>query len=574
MSNERSRTPLGGLSANGPSNRIEVLIALFFIAALIWCARLVFLQVIVAEENTNLAVAQRTLDIEIAPRRGTIYDRNGKVLATSVDATTVYANPREISDVDATAKALADTLGGKAAEYKELIAQDSTFVYVKRKADEEDADALRKQELKGIYFLEDSKRVYPYGKVAGQILGFVGVDDEGLSGLEFYYNDILSGEPGRLAVQLGGTSKADGSKAAITIPGSTTVDEPAVDGQDIVISLDIDMQTYVEDRLAVGVDEIGGVDGNAVVMDASTGEIIAMASTPYFNPSNTSKVEEGATSAKSITVQFEPGSIFKTVSAMALLEADAVTINTKIDCPAYIKADEYYVSDAHERPSMTMDMRKIIADSSNVGISLAVEQYLGFDALYQKILAYGLNEPTGIDYPGEASGYLTDSSQWSHIQQYNVSFGQGVSVTPIQMVRFYGALANKGVACTPHFLISKPQTDETATYETEQIIKNKAAIPEMVEMLEAVVTEGTAKKAAIDGYRVVGKTGTAEFVDEDTNLYVKNVYNLDFVGFLPKASTPLVCFVGVNEVPYEGQTVEVFRDIMTEAISRYRIVQG
>lgn len=569
MSRERSRTPLGGLSEAKPSNRLEVLMLLFFALALIWCARLVFLQVVVADENSDRAVSSRTVNVEIAPRRGTIYDRNGKVLATSVDATTVYANPREISDPAVTAEKLADTLGGKASEYKELLVQDTSFVYVKRKADEEDGEALRKLELDGIYFLEDSKRVYPYGKVAGQILGFVGVDDEGLSGLELYYDDILSGEPGRLKMQQSGL----GETGVITIPGGTAIDEPAVDGQDIIISLDIDMQTYVEDRLAVGVDEIGGVDGNAVLMDASTGEIIAMASTPYFNPANTKDVEEGATSAKSITVQFEPGSIFKTVSAMALLEAEAVSINTQINCPAYIKADEYYVSDAHERPDMTMDMRQIIADSSNVGISLAVEQYLGFDALYQKILAYGLNEPTGIDYPGEAGGYLTDSSQWSHIQQYNVSFGQGVSVTPLQMVRFYGALTNKGVACTPHFLVSKPQTDEKATYETKRIIKNKAAIPEMVEMLEAVVTQGTAKKAAIDGYRVVGKTGTAEFVDEDTNVYMKNVYNLDFVGFLPNASTPLVCFVGVNEVPYAGQTVEVFRDIMIEAISRYRIVQ-
>ena len=567
MSDGRSYASKEGMGGSLPSNRTEWLLVLFVVLALVWGLRLVHLQVIDADRNSEAGAQSRTVSIELPARRGTIYDRNGKVLATSVEAVSVYANPDEVEEVDFTARALADVLGGKAADYKDLLSQDGSFVYIKRKIDVEVGEELKQLALGGIYFLEDTKRVYPYGKVAGQILGFVGIDDDGLTGLELYYDDILSGKPGKLVKQQGGGANPT------PIPGGTEVDEPAVDGQDIVISLDIDMQTYLEERLALGVEELGGNDGNAVLMDASTGEVIAMASTPFFNPADTSKVEEGATSAKSVTVQFEPGSIFKTVSAMALLEAEAVTSQTEINCPARIQANEYYVSDAHERPDMVMDMRKIIADSSNVGVSLAVEQYLGFDALYDKILAYGLNEPTGIDYPGEASGYLTNVDSWTHIQQYNVTFGQGVSVTPVQMVRFYGALTNDGVACTPHFLVSKPQSGETVEYKTERIIKNKAAIPEMVSMLEAVVTEGTAKNAAIDGYTVAGKTGTAEFVDEDTGAYVANVYNLDFIGFLPGASTPLVCFVGVSEVAYEGETVGMFKDIMTEAISRYRIVQ-
>ncbi len=557
-------TPQG---SNLPTRRTAILLILFFVLAIIWIVRLVYLQIIKAPEWSKDAAASRTLSIDLPARRGTIYDRNGNVLATSVDAATIYANPKEITDVGGTAQALADVLGGKADDYAEYLTEDVTFVYMKRQADMDKANALRERGLDGIYFLDDTKRVYPYGQTAGQIVGLVDVDGNGLTGLELYYDDILSGTAGKRVYQIGGEG--------VPIPDGTMEDEPAQDGQDIVISIDVDMQADLEDRLAQGVDEIGGSDGSAVLMDASSGEILAMASTPYLNPSDTSKMKEGADSIKAVSHAFEPGSIFKTVSAMALLEADAITPDVQIDCPAYLKAEDgYTVSDSHKRPDVTYTFREVINESSNVGISLAIKNYLGFGPLYDKILSYGLNDVTGVDYPGEAGGYLApDIDTWSLIAKYNLTFGQGVSVTPLQMVRFYGAIANNGVACTPHLLISKPQTGETPTYETKQIIENVDAIPTMISMLETVVTDGTGTGAAIDGYSVAGKTGTAEYADEEKGGYVEGAWNLDFTGFLPGASLPLVCFVGVNEVPYERNTTEVFHDIMSDAIDRYGIVQ-
>ena len=555
-----------------PSNRIAVLLLSFLVLALIWAGRLVYLQVIKAPEYSEAAAASRTLTVDLPARRGTIYDRSGNVLATSVEAKTIYANPKEVTDVDGTAAALAETLGGKAEDYTGYLTQDTTFVYVKRQADMEKAESLRAKGLSGIYFLDDTKRVYPYGQTAGQIVGLVDVDGNGLTGLELYYDDILSGTPGKRIFQTGGVDKNGDS---IPIPDGTEVDEPAQDGQDIVISIDIDMQKDLEDRLAQGVEEIGGTEGSAVLMDASSGEILAIASTPYLNPSDTSKMETGADSVKAVSHAFEPGSIFKTVSAMALLEQSAITPETVIDCPAYLEAEDgYMVSDAHERPDAAFTFREIINESSNVGITLAVRDYLGFGPLYDKILTYGLNDVTGIDYPGEAAGYLAPSVEtWSNIAKYNLTFGQGISVTPLQMTRFYGALANNGVACTPHLLISKPQTGETPTYETQQIIENTDAIPTMVSMLETVVTDGTGTDAAIDGYTVAGKTGTAEYADEEYGGYVAGSWNLDFTGFLANASLPLVCFVGVDEVPYERNTTAVFHDIMADAIDRYGIVE-
>lgn len=556
-------------SASGlVSNRLAFLFASFLLIALAWVGRLVYLQVFMADEYSDAAAASRTLSIDIPARRGTIYDRNGNVLATSVEAATIYANPKEISDAPATAAALAEVLGGESDDYVDYLVQDTTFVYVKRQADTDKADALRAKDLDGIYFIEDTKRVYPYGKTAGQIVGLVDVDGNGLTGLELYYDDILSGTAGKRVYQIGGEG--------VPIPGGTEVDEPAVDGQDIVISIDVDMQADLEQRLVEGVKEIEGSDGTAVLMDASSGEILAMASTPLLNPSDTSKIEMGADSIKAVTHAFEPGSIFKTVSAMALLEAQALDPDTTIDCPAYLEADDgYTVSDAHERADAVFTFREILNQSSNVGISLAIEDYLGFGPLYDKVLSYGLNDATGIDYPGEAGGYLAPNIEnWSLIAKYNLTFGQGVSVTPLQMVRFYGAIANGGVACTPHLLISKPQTGETPEYETERIIENVDAIPTMVSMLETVVTDGTGTGAAIDGYSVAGKTGTAEYADEERGGYVAGSWNLDFTGFLSNASLPLVCFVGVDEVPYERNTTEVFHDIMSSAIDRYGIVEN
>lgn len=566
MSERRPSNPRS-VSDGSPSSRLSFLLLSFLLIALAWAGRLVYLQVIKADEFSSAAAASRTVSADISPRRGTIYDRNGNVLATSVDATTVYANPKEVVDRASTAQALADSLGGDASEYRDLLSQDTTFVYIKRKADVDVADALREKGLTGIYFIDDTKRVYPYGKVAGQVLGFVNVDGQGVSGLELYYDDILKGTPGKLVVQRGGKG--------IPIPGGTEVDEPAKDGQDIVISIDIDMQSYLEKRLAEGVEQIGGEDGGAVLMDASTGDLLAIASTPYFDPAAPSESEVGSDSLKPVTQAYEPGSIFKTVSMTALLETGSVSPDTTVFAPAGLAADEYVITDAHERGDMTMTARYVMQDSSNVGISLLVESHLGFAPLYDKIATYGLNGATGIDYPGEAGGYLAPNVEtWSQILKYNVTFGQGIATTPLQMTRFYGALVNDGVAVTPHLLLSKPQTGEVMTYESETIIENKAAIAPMVSMLETVVEEGTGQGAAIDGYTVAGKTGTAEYVDEDTGQYAKHSYNLDFVGVLPNASTPLVCFVGVNEVPYERNTTEVFKDIMTEAISRYRVVQS
>lgn len=571
----RSGASSGGFSISGitsmaqqlfqaaTSSRIATIFALFAIVALIFVVRLFVLQFVLADDYSQQAQDSRTVDIEITPKRGTIYDRNGNVLATSVDCTTIYCNPTEIQDVDGTARQLKKILGGKTATYTEALSrQNTSFAYVQRQVDSDKAQKVQDLNIQGLYFLSDSKREYPNGSIGGQIIGLTDIDGNGLTGLELYYNGILGGNAGHVTYEQG--------QNGIVIAGTEHRQE-AVAGQDIVISLDLDMQEYVEKAVSTGATNLGGDSGQSVLMDGSTGEILAAASTPLLNPAKKDNIKEGATELKTVTQAFEPGSIFKAVTMLACLEEGVVTPETKIFCPAKLKADEYTISDAHERGDTTYTATEIIQHSSNVGISLCAQK-LGFDKLYQYIGKYKLDEEyTGVDFPGEASGYLSNVSDWSEIQADNVSFGQGVSVTPIQMTRFYAMLANGGTSVTPHFLIERPQSDGKVSYRTEKVVNNSKAIKNLDKMLETVVSDGTGTAAAIDGFKVAGKTGTAEYVQDGQSGYAKSSYNLSFVGYLPESNSDLVCFVGVTKVPADSVTTNIFKDIMTFAINRYNI---
>ena len=554
------------------SNRIVWIVILAAVLAIAIVGRLIYLDIIVQKEYSKNAAASHTTGLSVEPRRGTIYDRNGKILAISVDATTVYCNPAEVTDPTAEAAIIAKYLGGTYKDYVDALSSDSTtFAYVKRKVDVDKAEELEAEGLAGIYFLSDTRREYPYGEVGGNLIGAtnVEVDTEanreyytGISGLEYWYNETLSGTPGYYEAEVG----RDGSP----IPGGVHESTAAVDGTDIVVSIDIEFQQVVESSLKDRLERMGVESGTAVVMDGGTGEIYACASYPFFNPADRSEVKEGSMTVKAISSLLEPGSIFKTVSAMTLLEEGAMDTEDTLYCPATLVADGYEVSDAHERGDTTYSLRQIMQYSSNVGISLAVEN-MGFDKLYEHIVKYDLHSLTGIDFPGEQLGYLLNFDSWSRVTGYNVSFGQGISVTPLQLVRFYGALVNNGVECTPHFLIKYPETGETPTYETKQIIENTDAISKMNSMLQTVVEEGTGSQAAIEGYDVAGKTSTAEVYDEENGGYKEDVYNLGFCGFINNSDSKFVCYVGANEVIGDGVTTPMFNDIMTDAVERYHI---
>ena len=538
-------------------------------------ARLLYLQVVNADELRQQALETRTWPVKSTPSRGTIYDRRGNVLAISVPAVTIYADPTEIKqrmedgediDPEDLAFQIAIAIGGDRELYLERLTTEGVrFVYIQRQATLEAGAILKELDLPGIYFQSDTRREYPYGEVAGQIIGLCNMDGEGMTGLELYYDDILRGTPGLYIAEFG----ADGTP----IPGSVIEETPAVSGQDIMITIDIELQIELEDALKRSASYEHASSTHAIVMDASNGEILAMASLPLYDPSGIKDYEVGADVLKGVTWTYEPGSTFKTVSAMSILEHGAMEPTDEIFAPVELEANDKKVTDTEVRGDEMMTLNHIIGASSNVGIALAVQEKLGFELLYEDILRYGFTELTGIDFPGEATGYIDEyDDNWTKIQEYNVSFGQGILVTPIQMARFYCALANGGVACTPHFLLTNITTGEDAVFPTKVIIPNEEAVDKMAGVLRHVVVGGTSPQAAIPGYYVVGKSGTAEIYDEWGGYYRTDAYNRSFIGYLVDASMPLVCYFCANEVEFSGNIApSTFKTIMKVALERYRV---
>lgn len=544
------------------SRSLKYVKRVFLFIVAIFVIRLAFLQIFVHEEYSANAETVRTISYETSPHRGTIYDRNGVVLAVSVNAMTIYANPCEVTNAQYEARQLSKILKGNANDYEELLrTADTSFVYIKRQIDESVANKVKELNLDGIYFLEESRREYPNGSIGGNVIGAVDVDGNGICGLELQYNDILMGTPGVYSAERG--------LKGTPIPGGIHEDVKAVDGTDIMISIDIALQDEVEKALKKGLDKNKTKNGSAVVMDAETGDIYAMSSYPFLDPGDLKNSLIGSDNLTCVTQSFEPGSVFKAFSALTVLEDKKMSPNSKIYVPTKLKADEYEIKDSHERDAGTMTFSEILEESSNIGISLAVDK-VGSTRLYETLSKLRFATPTGIDYPGEDKGSLSEVSEWSKIDGYSISFGQAMTATPLQVAYAYGALANNGSVAQPHFLIALPQTGEWKTYESEKLLTDKKAIKTLTSMLRGVVTDGTGKDAYIRGYDVVGKTSTAEIAENGG--YAKSRYNLCFAGYIANSSSKLVCNVVANNVKRTGNMASSFRDIMVEAIDLYKIV--
>lgn len=538
--------------------------ALWFFGIIVFAfvCRLIFLQIIVSGEYTANATEVRTINFTTTAHRGTIYDRNGTVLAVSVDATSIYCNPVEVTNADYEARKLAEVLDGEKDDFKKLLESDNrTFVYIERQADVVKAEQVKKLQLDGIYFIEDSRREYPYGAIGGQVIGAVDVDGNGICGLELQYDNILRGTDGVYSAERG--------ERGTPIPGGVHLDKAAIDGEDIMISLDIKMQGAAEKALEAGIKDNKPKKGSAVVMDSETGDIYAMCSYPYLNPTDLAHSYVGSDRVTPIVQSFEPGSVFKAFSALSVLQERALAPTDQLYVPSELQADEYIITDSHERAAGSMTFNQILDVSSNVGISVALDR-VGFEKLYENLKALKFSEPTGVDFPGEDPGTLMDVKKWSKIGGYNIGFGQGVTATPLQIVRAYGAIANDGLITKPHFLIAKPQTSEWIDYETERVLTDVEPIQTLRKMLRGVVTSGTGKKADIPGFEVVGKTSTAQIAEAGG--YAEEKWNLCFTGFIANSTSPLVCFVGADEVKVQGTVASIFHDIMVEAIDLYRIV--
>jgi len=503
------------------------------LALLAISARLVELHVIEAPAFAKLAEEQRTRDLELLPRRGTIFDREGEPLAISVEARSIYASPRFVKDPAATAKSLSTILGGNAADYEERLRRDAGFVYIARKVDIERANALKELDLAGIGFLDDSRRVYPFGELAGQVLGFVGVDNIGLTGIEKQYDDVLAGTPGRII--------AERDPSGRPIPGGVSHTELPVDGEDIQLTIDKDIQHKAQMVLAETVKSSGAIGGNVIVMNPNDGSIYAMASYPGFDPNNFRSADQSAVRNRALTDVYEPGSTLKALTVAAAIDRGLFTPESVFDLPATIQIGGRTIGEARRREFARMDLTEILAFSSNVG-SVKLGMAMGPETLYEYFDRFGLNEAPGIDFPGQSRGVLLPVDQWSPSTLGTLTYGQGISLTPMQLARAMCAIANGGTLPAPHLLSS---ADGAQTTGPRAISESTSAT--MREMLVSAVTSGTGSAAAMPGYSVAGKTGTALKIKEDGSGYAKGKYIASFAGFLPAGDPQVVILVNIDE---------------------------
>ncbi len=518
---------------------------LVVLAAVLWFgavgARLWWLQVERHEHFAKKAAQQHQRVLDLEPPRGTIYDARGRVLAVSVDVDSVAANPQAVIDPQGTARKLAAVLRLDARETRDIerrLRSARDFVFIARKLDPPQADAVRALDLPGIHFVRESKRYYPMRELGAQVLGFVGTDHVGLAGLEAHYDRVVAGRAGRRTVL------KDAHRRTLLSPRLATVE--ALPGADLHLTLDATVQYIVEKELAAAVERNHAKGGTAVVLDPQTGAILGMATLPSFDPNRFAAASQQRWKVGAVTDAFEPGSTFKMVTAAAVLAHGLLTPDDVLDCEqGGITLAGVRIRD-HD-PYGHLTVREVLAKSSNVGtIKLAL--LLGQQRLYEQVRTLGFGERTAVDLPGESPGIVRPLRAWSFLSKAYVSFGQEVSVTPLQLGRAMAAVANGGRLLRPH-VVARVEGERGVERLDEPFEQGQALTPpvaaQLEELLAEVVRAGTGRQAAIDGYPVAGKTGTAQKVVGGR--YSHRYFVSSFVGYAPVGNPRLVGVVALDE---------------------------
>ena len=549
-----------------PARRLVALLGVMVLALVGVIGRLVVLQVGGHRAFAAQGLRQRVHPIDLPAARGAIVDRTGVPLAITMEARDVYADPRYVTDPVGQAAKIARVLDLRPRDVeRRLRTSDSTFVYLGRQIDVDVADRLEALGLPGVGFLEVPKRYYPAGPLAPQVLGFVGVDATGLAGLEFEYEEILAGVPGRRTVEL----SADG----LPIASGMEIVEPAIPGRRVVTTLDREVQYLAQEALRRAVKENRAKGGTIVVMDAHTGDVFAMASYPWFDPNDFQNARRDAVRNRAVTDMFEPGSVNKVVTAAAALESEAIGTREVFRVPWWMQVGGYTVNDSHPHPVQDMTLGDIVAQSSNIGSAMVAAQ-VGSAQLASVLARFGYGEPTGVGFPGEAGGVVPELQSWTDITRATVAYGQGISMTPLQMAAVYATVANDGMWVQPRLVrgTSAPdgRFDEAPLGPSRRVLSEDTATM-LTRMLASVVETGTGGAAQIPGYQVAGKTGTARKLVEGR--YVRR-YMASFVGFLPASDPRVVIVVSIDEprTVYGGvAAAPVFSEIARHVIQRLAI---
>jgi cell division protein FtsI/penicillin-binding protein 2 len=515
--------------------RIRVLLVVFAVVFGVTLARAAWLQTVQASSLASKGASQQHETLTIPAGRGTIFDRSGVQLAIGEQATTVYANPREIVNPRVVADAAAQTLGvDPSTLYPQLTDRTKGFVYVARQADPQKAATLKKRHLAGLGFYPEERRFYPFGSTASQLVGFAGIDNRGLAGMELERDGTLSGRPGRETVI------KDPFGRVVDVLNSVSVR----DGHDVFLTIDHTIQTDAESALRTAVARWHAKRATAIVLDPHTGAVLAMATAPGFDANAFPNVSPDLQRNSPVTDVYEPGSTFKLVTVAAALSEHLVTATTAYTLPYSIKVADKVIHEADPRGTETMTVGQILSRSSNVG-AVKLAELVGATRLSSWISRFGFGHDTGIDFPGESPGIVLPRNKWYGSAVGTIPIGQGIAVTPIQLAAAYAAVANHGVWVTPHLV------DHVIGGSKPEVVHRRVLSPtiaqQVLSMLVNVVAEGTGTLAHVPGYEVAGKTGTADKPDPATGGYSTSKYVASFVGIVPATAPRLLILVTVDE---------------------------
>jgi cell division protein FtsI (penicillin-binding protein 3) len=513
--------------------RIGLLFGAFLLCFLLVVGRAFWLQGVQGSSLASQAVYQQTEVVTVPGLRGDLLDRSGNKLAASEDAATIYATPYQVKNPPQAAAQLAPILKQPKGEVLEALTAEGGFSYVAQKVDLATAAKVEALDLEGIGELPGSRRTYPQGEMAGQVIGAVGSENQGLTGLEAGEEDVLGGSDGERRIV----------NDALGDPIRLETVEEAEDGEDIQLTLDPVIQRETERALA-GVGEAYSPKGaTAIVVDPRSSEVLAMANWPPADPSNLEEASNDDLLNKATGFTYEPGSTFKAFTVAAALEEKTVTPTSEFVLPPVLQVADRTIEDSHPRGTETMSVATILAHSSNVGAA-TIGLGLGEEKFDRWIRRFGFGRPTGIQYPAEEQGLLLDLDEYSGSTLGNEAMGQGLSVTPIQMVAGYTAIANGGMLRPPQLV--KQVGDEPVEEPKGRRVISPQVSSEIREMLEGVLAPGgTASEVSVPGYTLAGKTGTAEVAENGE--YSDTKYVASFIGFAPAQNPQLLAAVIVDQ---------------------------
>jgi len=524
------------------NKRLYILLGFLLFWFLVICGRLVWLQIINYGDYTQRAAKQQQRSIEVSPVRGNIYDRRGNELAMTVSVDSVFAVPSEVPDVHSTSQLLARVLKADASEIEGRMHASHAFAWIARKIDNSTSARIRALNLKGIYFQKESKRFYPKGELAAQVLGYVGLDDDGLGGVEREFQSKLTGKPGKMLITMDNKRRWLGR-----------VEKNPDPGENVVLTIDEKIQYIVERELARAIDDTHAEAGTVIVQNPHTGEVLALANWPTFNPNIFNKVNPQALKNRSVSDVYEPGSTFKLVTLAAALEEKITNPDEVVDCQmGSIVLNGLRIHDHKAYGGLTVT--QILEKSSDVG-AIKIALRLGEERFDRYIRAFGFGAQTRIELPGETRGITKPVSRWSKVSIGAISMGQEIGVSPLQLASMVSTIANDGLYVAPRIVAGT-----TAPRSTPQLIAfhppmgrrviSPLTAAQMKRMMEGVVLRGTGKKAILDGYSSAGKTGTAQKIDA-SGKYSHRQHIASFAGFAP-VNNPAVTVLVVLDSPAGG----------------------